>query len=360
MENKVYSGIGVMSGTSLDGLDMACCEFVQEAGSGKWQYSIVAAETHAYSDAWKEKLEKAYSVMASDYFALHAQYGGFIAEQVRGFISRHHLKPGFIASHGHTVFHRPELGFSTQIGCGATIAAHTGLSTICDFRSLDVAQGGQGAPLVPMGDAHLFGTYSSCLNIGGIANISYQKQGRRLAHDICVANMALNHICRGLGKAYDNNGELARKGSVDEEILGKLNALTLALNKRSIGREFFERSFLPVLTASTVSPGDLLATCSEHSAQQIADALNEQSLSSVLITGGGAYNGNLLERLKKHYSGEVIIPDDHTIQFKEALVFAFLGLLRIEGEINTLSSVTGALQDSVGAAVYRVNQRQAL
>lgn len=354
MEKETHLGIGVMSGTSLDGLDLALCEFTGPADGAHWQYRIIKARTVAYDEAWRSELSNIHTASALAYFMLHSRYGAFIAARALELADGCAQKPAFIASHGHTVFHRPELGFSTQIGCGATIAAHTGLATVCDFRSLDAANGGQGAPLVPIGDKLLFPQYAACLNLGGIANISFDDaNGNRLAFDICLANMALNHLSNMLGKPYDEGGQIAASGRVHQDLLQALNTLNHEQARRSLAREFFEKDILPLCTQNKLSVADLLATFTEHTAMQVAQVLSENQLSNVLITGGGAYNSHLTGRIKHYYKGGVVIPDDHTIQFKEALIFAFLGLLRLNNQVNTLRSVTGAHSDTVGGAVYR-------
>lgn len=359
MEKETHIGIGIMSGTSLDGLDLALCEFTGTAG-GRWQYRIIKARTVPYDEAWRSALSEAHQGDALGYFMLHSRFGAFIARQALELAEASVEKPSFIASHGHTVFHRPELGFSTQVGCGATIAAHTRLTTVCDFRSLDTANGGQGAPLVPVGDKLLFPQYTACLNIGGIANISFDNSNaRRLAFDICLANMALNHLSGLLGKAYDDGGQLAANGRVCQPLLDTLNALNRQQERRSLAREFFEKDILPLCSQYRQAPhslsiNDLLATFTEHTAMQVAAVLNQYQLKNVLVTGGGAYNSHLIERLKNYYKGDIVSPDDHTIQFKEALIFAFLGLLRLQAQTNTLSTVTGAASDSCGGAVYRM------
>lgn len=337
-----------MSGTSLDGLDIALCEFYAE--NGLLNFKLLAAKTIPYETVWRERLQTVFNATAEQYFTLNSLYGQFIAQSVNQFLSTQEQSADYIASHGHTVFHRPESGFSTQIGCGATIAAQTGIATICDFRSLDVALKGQGAPLVPIGDRDLFHQYGSCLNIGGIANISFTKNTITQAFDICIANMALNHLTETIDKGYDENGKLASAGQINEELLNKL--LQLTTNNKSLGREWFEGNFLPVLNNSTLSLEDKLASCAEYTAIKIADCLNGQDLQSVLITGGGAYNTFLINRIRNHYKGKIEIPEDEIVQFKEAIIFAYLGYLRISERINTLSSVTKAGRDSVGGCIY--------
>lgn len=337
-----------MSGTSMDGLDLALCDF--SITNGKVTFLVIAAETIAYEQVWKERLQNVFDSSAEQYFKLNSLYGEFIAQSVNEFLKKNNQTADYISSHGHTIFHRPQLGFTTQIGCGATIAAQAGISTICDFRSLDVALKGQGAPLVPIGDRDLFHQYESCLNIGGIANISFTKNNVIVASDICIANMTLNYLTETVGKAFDEGGKMAALGKYDETLLQHL--LNLNTQQQSLGREWFENNFLPVLNSSSVSLNDKLATCVEYTAQQISHVLNTQQLQSVLITGGGAYNLFLIERLTHYYKGEIEMPSDEIIQFKEAIIFAYLGYLRANEQINTLSSVTKASSDSIGGCVY--------
>lgn len=337
-----------MSGTSLDGLDLALCEFKEN--DSKTDFKILCSQTISYEAVWKERLVSAFDATAEQYFKLHSLYGEFIGNQITVFLTQHQQTADFIASHGHTVFHRPALGFTTQIGCGATIAATTGIKTICDFRSMDVAHKGQGAPLVPIGDRDLFSNFQSCLNIGGIANISFQQNGQTKAYDICIANMALNYVTELIGKAYDNGGTLAKEGNISTVLLEQLHQLNS--NQQSLGREWFEKLFLPVLEKHSISVNDKLATLVHYIAKQISDCLTTHHLQSVLISGGGAYNTFLIDTLKKMYHGKVEIPNDEIIQFKEALIFAYLGYLRINEKPNALSSVTGAKKDSIGGCVY--------
>ncbi len=341
-----------MSGTSLDGLDIALCEFEGEADN--LSYKILKADTISYSAAQKNKLRSLPFLNVENYFKLHHQFGKFIGKEILKFMNGVPGKPNAIASHGHTVFHQPEKGFSTQFGCGATITAQTNITTVCDFRSLDVALAGQGAPLVPIGDKLLFNQYKSCLNIGGIANISFTKNNSRIAFDVCFANMALNYFAQLAGSDYDKNGDWAKQGNCNEELLNNLNNLSFFKIKsaKSLGRENFENEFLYCIEKSKLPVNDILNTLVDHIAFQIAQVLNENKLEDVFVTGGGAHNTFLIEVLKKYYKGKIIIPDETTINYKEALIFALLGHLRLNEQTNTLSSVTGAKHDSVGGAVY--------
>ena len=337
-----------MSGTSLDGLDIALCDFKTE--NSITEFKLIASETFLYEPVWKERLQNAFDATAEQYFKLHSLYGQFIAEKINLFLKKNDETADYIASHGHTVFHRPQLSFTTQIGCGAAIAAKTGINTICDFRSLDVALNGQGAPLVPIGDRDLFHQFQSCLNVGGIANISFTKNGKTEAFDVCIANMALNYLTETIGKAYDDEGKLASAGTCNQNLLEQL--LSLESNAQSLGREWFEIQLLPVLNNSTITLNNKLATCVEYLALKISQVLNENDLQSVLITGGGAYNIFFIERLKDHFKGRMHIPTNDVIQFKEAIIFAYLGYLRANEISNTLSSVTKASRDSIGGCIY--------
>ncbi len=346
-----------MSGTSLDGLDIALCEF-KESENG-YEYQILDAETIPYTEIQRSKLKNCPQSSALEFAKLNQKFGKFIGKSVVTFLNKNKLKADAIASHGHTIFHQPGFGFTTQIGCGATIAASTDLTTVCNFRSLDVALNGQGAPLVPIGDKLLFGNHSACLNLGGIANISFDdEKNKRIAFDICVCNIVLNHLANLKELPYDANGDLANSGKIDKDLLQILNSLDYYKNTRnkSLGYEWFETNFLNLINSSkNKSIEDLLATFTDHAAFQIANVLNQNKIKSVLVTGGGAFNKHLITLIKQKASAEIIIPDDKITNFKEALIFAFLGYLRLNKKTNTLASVTGAKQNSIGGAVYLMN-----
>lgn len=345
-----YKVIGVMSGTSLDGVDVAFCTFKYD--SKKWNYVINKAETYSYDQDWKEKLSSIENKSALELAQTNINYGHYLGKFIKKFISTHNIQPDFISSHGHTIFHQPEKKITVQIGCGSSISAETLLPVICDFRTLDVALGGQGAPLVPIGDKLLFSEYNYCLNLGGFANISFENNNKRKAFDICPVNIALNFLAAQAGKDYDKNGELGKQGSVNNELLEKLNTLDFYQKNppKSLGKEWLLNNFLPLLHESKISVHDKLRTVYEHIAAEISKCIDSNG--KILITGGGAHNSFLIERIKSHLKNYVFIPDNQTIDFKEALIFAFLGVLRFRNEINTLKSVTGAAQDSVGGCIY--------
>lgn len=354
MPEKQFAVIGAMSGTSLDGLDLAYCTFKQT--NGKWHFQILQTKCINYGPEFRHWLASIEKATALEFVKADYSLGVFIGQQINSFVKQNKLKVDFIASHGHTIFHQPENGFSTQIGNGAAIAANAGISTVCDFRSLDVALKGQGAPLVPIGDQLLFHEFDYCLNLGGFANISFEVQSKRIAFDLCPVNMALNGLSAQLGAEYDKNGMLAKKGKLDSALLDKLNKLDYYKKEypKSLGKEWFLKEFLPLIKYSKSRIEDKLNTVCEHAALQISYITNSNSSnkSKILCTGGGAYNTYLISRLKKHCKQEIIVPDKKWVEFKEALVFAFLGVLRMQGQKNCLQSVTGAVADNIGGCVY--------
>lgn len=342
---------GVMSGTSLDGLDIALCRF--DRGEGRWNYEILAATTIDYSDEWRTRLAGAHRLEGLPLTILDRQYGEWIGEKVRRYCEQVNVRPDYIASHGHTIFHQPAHGLTLQIGSGATLSAQSGYPAIVDFRTMDVAHGGQGAPLVPVGDLLLFDDYAACLNLGGFANISMRSKDGIEAHDLAPVNIVLNDFARRLDMAYDQDGAVAAGGQVDNDLLGALDALPYyhELPPKSLGLEWVESEVFPLMNQREMTLPDLMATFVEHCAGKIGEAIGDRK---TLVTGGGVWNSFLMSRIRRHCSGELIVPSDQLVNYKEALVFALLGSLRIHGEVNALGSVTGADKDTVGGAIYGV------
>ncbi len=342
-----------MSGSSMDGVDLACCDFFLNGST--WKFNILAAETFPYPLYLRERLAGACNLNASEIESLDIELGLHYAGLLNDFHSAHSLRPDLISSHGHTILHEPERGITVQAGHGGIMAENTGIAVVNDFRKPDVSQGGQGAPLVPVGDRLLFGDYDGCLNLGGFANISFDDgSGKRIAFDLCPANMALDWIAGLRGLQYDDGGMIARSGKVDHALLQALNSLAFYRKAppKSLGREWFLDQFHPILEQSKLPVEDLMATAVEHIAMQISMGSNRAEVSSILVTGGGALNQSLLERLKYHAVARLEIPDLLLIRFKEALVFAFLGLLRIRGEVNCLASATGGEKDLSAGTLY--------
>jgi anhydro-N-acetylmuramic acid kinase len=433
--------LGLMSGTSLDGLDMAACKFWVE--NKQWKYEIIKAETYQYNFQEKEILKNAINLSGAELISLHHQYGNLIGQKVNEFCQQHHIKPDYIASHGHTIFHQPNnqsnfftnqenpsstnqnskspiqnsqftiqnskspiqnsqftiqnskspiqnpqhpihnsqftihnskslihnstftihnskspihnsqfTGFTFQLGHGADISAQTGIKTICDFRTTDVAYGGQGAPLVPIGDELLFSAFDYCLNLGGISNISFNENGIRKAFDIGICNIALNHLVQEINLKYDKDGLIAQSGKTNESLLNQLiNAAKINhLNQHSLGFEWYKNFMEPLLRLSEASIPDKLSTVCEFIALQIAHTINTNG--KILITGGGAKNKFLIECIKHKVNNQIVIPDEQLTDFKEALIFAFLGMLRVNESVNALCQVTGASKDTSGGCIY--------
>lgn len=349
-----FKVIGLMSGSSLDGVDIAYVNFSHD--NKRWFFQIVEAGNIPYSAYWKEQLSDAFNKNKEELVELDKEYGRYLGTITKRFIEKYELEPKLIASHGHTIFHRPDKCFTLQIGDGQEIANATGVMTINDFRSEDVSKGGQGAPLVPIGDRHLFADYPICLNIGGIANVSYEMNDKRIAFDICMANQLLNYLANKLGYDYDNNGQFAKQGKVNMELLDILNSNEYYKQDapKSLGREFFENVQHKVIDESSLSICDLLATATEHIAHQIVKSTDMLDKSKMLVTGGGAKNDFLVERISALSKHEIIVPDVMITDYKEALIFAFLGVLKMEGKINVLSSVTGASSDSSSGTIYQI------
>lgn len=347
-----------MSGTSLDGLDMALCRF--EAGEG-WNYEILAAETIAYDLDIRSMLQGAFFGSALDLLRADHALGEWIGRRVAEFNGKRQQVPDLVVSHGHTVFHQPDKGLTCQIGNGWRILVRGGAPVVNDLRALDVVLGGQGAPLVPLGDKLLFPDYAVCLNLGGFSNISYDdSSGVRKAFDVCPVNFVLNRLASHRGLAYDDGGRMARSGQSDEALLRRLDALPYyqAAPPKSLGQEWVDAEVMPLLDVD-MPLENLMATYTLHAARQIDRAIRDSVPAGmencrVLVTGGGALNNFLVELMSRLGEGRIRyeLPDRQLIDYKEALIFAFLGLLKWKGEINTLRSVTGASRDASGGAVY--------
>ena len=352
MFKENYNVIGVMSGTSLDGVDLACIKFNY---SDHWTFEIGLSETVSYSNEWVTILKKAIHYSEEELQDLNVAYTKLLGSIISDFISKNNLSDiDAVCSHGHTILHQPKNGLTLQIGNLPMIKDLVNQTIVCDFRVQDVAFGGQGAPLVPIGDQLLFSEFDYCLNLGGFSNVSFNEKGNRIAFDISPVNTVLNFYANQLGYDYDDSGNLAKSGNLNSELLNRLNNLEFykASYPKSLGMEFVNQEIFPIMNSYTIDIKDKLNTFVEHIAIQIA-AICSKPNAKLLITGGGAYNLFLIERLRSYLpTTEVVIPDDKTIQFKEALIFAFLGILRLRNEINVLSSVTGANKDHSSGVVF--------
>jgi anhydro-N-acetylmuramic acid kinase len=360
---KTYRVIGLMSGSSLDGVDIALCRL--EENNGQWRYEIEKAECIPYPPKWRLRLQSLVLQNAVTYLKTDSFYGHYLGEVTRKFMQDQMLdgKIDFIASHGQTIFHQPENQMTSQIGDGAAICAETGYPVICNFRTTDVALGGQGTPMAPTADQLLFSDFKFCLNLGGIANLSCKLDNKIIGFDICGVNMVLNSLAGEIDLDMDKDGIIARSGSVHHELLNELNAQWYYEKPypKSIGGGWVTKIFLPTFRKYRIQVEDKLRTAVEHIALQISkdiknvyasEYLSKEESHSMLVTGGGAFNKFLLERINAHSPVMVVVPDPMTIKFKECLLTSLMGALRYRGEVNMLSSVTGATADSCGGEIY--------
>jgi anhydro-N-acetylmuramic acid kinase len=353
MFKETYKIIGVMSGTSLDGIDLAHINFTIK--DNKWSYQILESETIPYSQDWLNKLKVAVSFSEENLIELNDSYTELLGNIIKSFIDRHYIKNlDAVCSHGHTILHQPQNGFTLQIGNLPKIAKIIQEKVVCDFRVQDVQLGGQGAPLVPIGDRILFSEYDYCLNLGGFSNVSFEDNSKRIAFDISPVNTVLNFYANKLGLDYDDKGKIARSGKVDSDLLNELNALEYYKKSfpKSLGFEFVKELVLPLIEKYSIPIEDKMHTFTEHIALQTSLTLPNKT-GKILITGGGAYNDFLIERMQLQSPNiQIIIPDNKTLEFKEALIFALLSVLKLRNEINVLSSVTGAMRDHSSGNIF--------
>ena len=353
MFKEHYNVIGVMSGTSLDGVDLAHIKF--EINHNKWSYEIYECDTISYATEMISKLKNGINFSTNELSDLNIEYTNLLGNIISEFITKNNiLDIDAVCSHGHTILHQPQNGFTLQIGNLPEIAEIVKQKVVCDYRVQDVNLGGQGAPLVPIGDKILFSEFDYCLNLGGFSNISFEENNQRIAFDISPVNTVLNFYANTFGLEYDDKGKISASGNLNSEVLEKLNQLEFYSKPfpKSLGFEFVKETVLPILESYSISTEDKMRTFTEHIAFQIGEILKTKS-GKLLISGGGVYNDFLIERMKAHLPTiEIIIPDEKTIKFKEALIFALLGVLKLRNEINVLASVTGAKQDHSSGAIY--------
>jgi len=352
MKNSTKYIIGVMSGTSLDGIDIT---YVKITNTNNYNFEILNATTISYNNEWKLALKNGFYLSGEELTKLDADYGLFLGETIQKFINENNISTiNFIASHGHTIYHNPKKKYTLQIGNGPSITSITGIKTICDFRTQDIALGGQGAPLVPIGDELLFSKYDYCLNLGGFSNISMSENNQRIAYDICPVNIVLNHYVTSLNIEYDDRGTIASTGLIHEDLLNELNSLSFynKVKPKSLGYEFIVEIIFPIIDNYKLDIKDILRTFVEHIAIQITKKVDSNESKTILITGGGVFNTFLMNRIQWYTKTKLIVPNNTIINYKEALVFAFLGYLKDEGKNNCLKSVTGASKDHSSGIIF--------
>lgn len=356
MLNQNYNVIGVMSGTSLDGVDLAHIKF--EINTNKWSYEIYECDTISYSNEMISKLKNGINFNSTELADLNIEYTNLLGNIISEFITKNNISNlDAVCSHGHTILHQPQNGFTLQIGNLPEIAKIVQQKVVCNFRVQDVKLGGQGAPLVPIGDRILFSEYDYCLNLGGFSNISFEENGNRIAFDISPVNTVLNFYANTFGLEYDDKGNISKAGNLNSDLYKELNDLDFYQKSfpKSLGFEFVKETVLPIIESYPISTEDKMHTFTEHIAFQIGKILASKS-GKLLISGGGVYNNFLIDRMQSHIPTiEIIIPNEKTIQFKEALIFALLGVLKLRNEINVLASVTGAKHDHSSGEIFEFN-----
>ncbi len=339
---------------ALDGVDLAHLQF--HIINQNWSFEILYCETIPYSESWLQELKSAVNYNQHQLLELNQNYTQLLGQIIATFIEKHQIKNiDAVCSHGHTILHQPQNGFTLQIGNLPEIAAYCKQTVVCDFRVQDVKFGGQGAPLVPIGDRILFAAYDYCLNLGGFSNVSFETDGKRLAFDISPVNTVLNFYANQLGFEYDDKGKKAQSGKLHLDLFDALNVLDFYQKPfpKSLGFEYVKEVVLPLIESYSITIEDKMHTFTEHVALQIALALPSKK-GKLLVTGGGAYNDFLIERMQYHLPQmEIIIPNTKILEFKEALIFGLLGVLKLRNEINVLSSVTGAKHDHSSGEIYR-------
>lgn len=335
--------LGLMSGTSMDGMDAALCHFSDENAI---DWKIRYFKCFDYPEHLKVLMQKAQDSPSTEHLTAaemgYAQWCIEIIEEVKAWAYEEDIEIHGVGIHGQTLFHQPEQKLTYQAGVLPIIAKETGLVVVGNFRIQDVLLGGQGAPLVPFGDQLLFSGYEGCLNLGGFANLSKGNptlgEGVLAAFDIAPANIVLNELASLLGHPFDNGGEIARKGMLNGWILDQLDSLEYYEHNgpKSLGVEWVEKFIDPIIY--TVDPQTALATYTEHLAQQI---VNQLPSGKTLVTGGGAFNQYLMERIEL-LGGNCELANPILIEAKEALIFALLAHQRLLGRANVYGHTTGS------------------
>jgi len=348
-----YKVIGVMSGTSLDGIDIILASYNFE---GAWQFKTHCAETIKYGKNWVEILNKLTTFSIDELQKIDKDYTFFLSTVINDFIDNNSINAiDAVCSHGHTALHQPKNGMTYQIGNLPVLASLINQTVVCDFRVQDVELGGEGAPLVPIGDQMLFPQYTYCLNLGGFANLSTEIDIDRIAYDICPVNIVMNHYAAQRGLNYDDEGKLAATGIINENLLDALNAIPYYKQSypKSLGYEWVKDVIIPLIDSFNLSIGDVLRTFVEHIGFQVSKSINSKEQATVFVTGGGAFNLFLIRTIQNYTNNEIIIPSNEIIEFKEALIFGFLGVLKLRNEVNCLRSVTGAKKNHSSGKIFR-------
>ena len=341
MKNNKYNVIGIMSGTSCDGLDIAHCLFYKK--NNYWIFELINCIDIPYPKQIKDRLLNCSHLDALSLKILDLDLGEFFKNEISKFIQSSESKFDLISSHGHTVFHDPKKKLTYQIGNPFIIYSSIRIPVVFNFRELDVIMSGEGAPLVPYGDKKLFNEFDYCINIGGILNISKLYEKKLIGYDICPGNIILNKFSRKLRKEYDIDGRLSSSGNFNSTLFKVLNEIDYYKGEipKSLDISYIEKIYYPLFT--DIDPKDILHTYVNHIAYQINNAIQKKK-SRVLLTGGGAFNAHILKKISYYnkHDHKFIVPNKDIIIFKEAIIFAFLGFLKLLKKKNISKSVTGS------------------
>ena len=348
---KDYYVIGLMSGTSIDGVDLVYVNFFFNK---YWSFKILKFKTYDYDKDWQNILKNLIDKDQNSIKLIDKNYTKLLSKYILRFIEEFSIKKiDFVSSHGHTALHDPSNSITYQIGNLKELTNYTGLKVICDFRVEDIKLGGQGAPLVPVGEKYIFPEYDTLINIGGFANITIKSNNNLIAYDICPVNIVFNHLSNLINLKYDDKGKISSSGKINLELFNHLQSIDYykQVSPKSLGVEWVKEVIFPIINNFLEIPvEDLLNTFSKHFAFQIAN--NIKSSNKTLITGGGAYNDYLIQNIIDLTESEIIIPSSEIIEYKEALIFGFLGVLKDLNINNCYSSVTGAIKDHCSGNIF--------
>ena len=340
-----------MSGSSLDGVDLAIIDFYKK--KNKWKFKLLEFNTISYDYNLKNELSVAHNLNLNQIKKLDSKYTFVLASLINNFLEKLKINIDFVSSHGHTILHQPEKGVTIQIGNNIDLSNLISKKLICDFRTQDVLFGGQGAPLVPVGDYHLFSEFDYTLNLGGFANITNLTNQFPRAHDVCAVNTVLNKLSNELNLDYDSEGRIAMNGNLIKDLKNELDNILFYKDKppKSLGVEWLNRVVYPILNKyKSFKIEDILYTYSIHISEVLSRELPEGK--KILLSGGGSFNNFLIDNIVQKSKSIITIPNKEIINFKEAIIFAFIGVLKIRNEINCFKSVTGACKDHCSGIIY--------
>lgn len=364
MPEKTYRVLGLLSGSSLDGADLAVCSFSVDplTPTKLLSWNIHLARTIPYPQEWITRFKNLPGASARDLVLADTELGHYYGVLINQLLKEHSITVDLISSHGHTIFHFPELKTTTQIGDGAAIVSETGIDTVTQLRSVDVAFAGEGAPLAPLGDRYLYPGYTYYLNLGGIANVTAYQDEKIIAFDICPCNQIFNALAETIGQDFDRDGAIAASGNLNHPLLARLQDDDYLIKPypKSLDNTWSQEHQVKQAIQWDARLEDKMNTAVEFVALEIAKACRQltQPESSterptLFCTGGGALNAHLISRIAFHCPEiELVLPSRKIIEFKEVSFIALAGLFRCLRVPNLYASVTGAPSDTINGALY--------